>query len=363
MVMSDQPQPRRTFVLLRGEYNRHGEQVFAATPAILAIDDRTDHRNATANRTRLDLARWLVHPSHPLTARVIVNRLWQQCFGSGIVRTVDDFGTQGEWPSHPELLDWLAIELIDSGWDIQHVLKLIVTSSTYRQTSDAAPHDIANDPDNRHLSRGPRFRMKAEMIRDAALAISGLLVEKRGGPSVKPYQPDGLWEDVTYDSDTAYLLTRGDDNYRRSLYTFWKRQAPPPNMLIFDAPTRETCIVQRSRTNTPLQALVLMNDPTFLEAARRLAERTLSVATASSDRIDVLFRSATARHPNRLEVRSLETLLRQQHAAFQRNPADAAELLNIGQSDYDTALNATELAAWTTVASIILCLDETITRR
>ena len=227
--------------------------------------------NLPAGQNRLVLAQWLVHPTHPLTARVTVNRLWQQLFGVGIVKTADDFGIQGDWPTHPDLLDWLAVELIDSDWDLQHILKLIVTSATYRQSSECPPELWERDRENRQLARGPRFRMSGEMLRDNALAISGLMVDQLGGPSVKPYQPAGLWEEVTYDSAKSYTAATGASLYRRSLYTFWKRQSPPPNMLVFDAPTRETCVVQRSRTNTPLQALVLMNDPTFIEASRKLA--------------------------------------------------------------------------------------------
>ncbi len=370
MVMQEADKPRPAFLLLRGEYDRHGEEVSAGLPEFLApiqirslpVRDDGGGKNRSANR--LDLAKWLAEPSHPLTARVTVNRLWQKLFGIGIVRTVDDFGTQGEWPSHPELLDWLAIEFVDSGWDMKHLLRVIVSSATYRQSSNCSAQLYALDPDNRLLARGSRFRMNAEMLRDNALAISGLLVEKRGGPSVKPYQPAGLWREVTYDSDRTYQPDGGDALYRRSLYTFWKRQSPPPNMRVFDAPTRETCSVQRSRTNTPLQALALMNDPTFVEASRQLAELIMTQpADDPSKRIVVAFRRATARRPTAGEVNVLLDVFRVQKKVFAENQPEAIKLLSVGDSARNAAFNVAEHAAWTTVASMILCLDETITRR
>lgn len=363
MVMQDSKEPRPAFVLVRGEYDQHGDQVTAGVPGFLNESVRHDQQSASFS-SRLDLAKWLVDPTHPLTARVTVNRLWQQFFGTGIVKSVDDFGTQGDWPSHPELLDWLAVELVESGWDIQHILRLIVTSATYRQTSDASAEDFASDPENRLLARGSRFRMDAEMLRDNALAISGLLVEKIGGPTVKPYQPGGLWKEVTYDSDSEYQQDTGNSLYRRSLYSFWKRQSPPPNMLVFDAPTRETCTVQRSRTNTPLQALALMNDPTFVEAARKLAERMMTAPDSkASQRITLAFRAATARYPTNDEISVLRNVFRQQHADYLKHPDAAGKLLSVGESKQNESLDPVHLAAWTTVASIILSLDETITRR
>ena len=363
MVMQESKKPRPAFVLVRGEYDQSGEEVTASFLSLSSVDESSDRGDGAA-LNRLDLARWLVDPGHPLTARVTVNRLWQQLFGVGIVKTVDDFGTQGDWPSHPELLDWLAVELVESDWNIQHVLKLIVTSATYRQTSNAPPAAYANDPENRLLARGPRFRMRAEMLRDNALAISGLLVEKVGGPSVKPYQPAGLWKAVTYDGDSEYVPDKGESLYRRSLYTFWKRQSPPPNMLVFDAPTRETCTAQRSQTNTPLQALALLNDPTFVEAARKLAERMMSVPNGDAPaRIDFAFRAATARRPTPDEVRILLDVLDTQKKEYSKAPEDAARLLSVGDSKRNESLGTATLAAWTTVASIILTLDETVTKR
>ena len=356
MVMQEAEEPRQAFVLVRGQYDAHGDPVDAGVPSVLQPE-------LPADQNRLALARWLVDPSHPLTARVTVNRLWQQLFGAGIVKTADDFGTQGEWPSHPELLDWLAVELIESGWDLQHVLKLIVTSATYRQSSKCPPELWERDRENRLLARGPRFRMNGETLRDNALAISGLLVNQIGGPSVMPYQPAGLWEDVTYDSDRSYAAATGDALYRRSLYTFWKRQSPPPNMLVFDAPTRETCVVQRSRTNTPLQALVLMNDPTFIEASRKLAERMMSEAVDTpGERAAFAFRAATARRPDAEETRILVEMFEAQLDVFEQSPEDALRLLSVGESPRDESLDPAELGSWTTVASMILCLDEAITR-
>ncbi len=371
MVMQESEKPRPAFLLVRGQYDQHGEEVAAAVPGFLESRHLVPRNEAASGGSkrqfasnRLGLAKWLVSPSHPLTARVTVNRLWQQLFGRGIVKTVDDFGTQGDWPSHPELLDWLAIELVESGWDIKHVLRLIVTSATYRQASSCSPPLLQRDRENRLLARGSRFRMDAETLRDNALAVSGLLVESLGGPSVKPYQPAGVWKDVTYDSNLGYQQGRGGSLYRRSLYTFWKRQSPPPNMLVFDAPTRETCIVQRSRTNTPLQALVLMNDPTFVEASRKLAERMMTeAADTASSRIVFAFRAATSRRPATSELKILLGIFRTQHDEFEKEPSDAVKLLSVGESPRNVSLNTTELAAWTIVASMILSLDETITKQ
>jgi len=371
MVMQESDKPREAFVLVRGQYDQRGEQVTAGVPAFLEsthLTPRGEDMSGSAGRptspNRLALAKWLVEPSHPLTARVTVNRLWQQLFDVGIVKTADDFGTQGDWPSHLDLLDWLATEFVESGWDMKHLLRLIVTSSTYRQSSNVSAHLLRRDRENRLLARGPRFRMDAEMLRDNALSVSGLLVEKLGGPSVKPYQPAGLWRDVTYDGELAYKQDHGESLYRRSLYTFWKRQSPPPSMLTFDAPTRETCMVQRSRTNTPLQALVLMNDPTFVEAARKLAARTMTeVNDDPSDRIVIAFRLATARRPSVYEVNVLLGVFRHQLNVYQQDRSQALKLLSVGESKRNQSLEVSEFAAWTVIANMILSLDETITRQ
>ena len=357
MIMQENETPRETFVLLRGVYDKQGEKVSARVPA--ALPEFTQELPSN----RLGLARWLVSPQHPLTARVYVNRLWQQMFGVGLVKTVGDFGSQGEWPSHPELLDWLAVEFQESGWDVKHLIKQIVLSATYQQSSKVTDELFERDPENRLLARGPRFRLDAEIVRDNALQISGLLVAKQGGPSVKPYQPAGLWEAVSYDGNVTYQQDIGDGLYRRSMYTFWKRQSPPPGLMAFDAPTRETCTVNRPRTNTPLQALVLMNDPTYLEAARVLAERTLKNYSTEQERLQFAFRTATSHKPDQYELRVLQKVLTQQRNAYQKNPAAAEQLLQVGDASVDKTVSAIELAAWTIVASTILNMDETLTKQ
>jgi hypothetical protein len=303
MVMQDLPEPRQTYILIRGAYDKPGEPVQPGTPAALPP------MPADAPPNRLGLAKWLVDPNHPLTARVTVNRLWQQLFGTGLVKTPEDFGSQGAWPSHPELLDWLASEFIASGWDVQHMLRLMVGSYTYQQTSRVTPELWERDPGNALLARGPRFRLDAEVVRDAALYASGLLVEQIGGRSVKPYQPEGVWEAVGFVGSNTSVFKRdaGPALYRRSLYTFWKRTAPPPGLAAFDAPSRETCTVRRARTNTPLQSLVLMNDEQYVEAARHLAQRMLLCETEATDRLRLAFRLVAARQPNAEE---LDVLLR-----------------------------------------------------
>jgi hypothetical protein len=362
MVMQELEQSRDTFLLERGQYDKHRERVSAGVPAIFPAVPNGNPAN------RLGLAHWLVDPANPLTARVIVNRFWQIYFGTGLVKTAEDFGTQGEWPSHPELLDWLATEFLRTGWDVKAMQRLIVTSATYRQTSATTPTVHQRDPENRLLARGPRFRLSAEMIRDNALFVSGLIVEKIGGPSVLPYQPPGLWEEMAHVGDTKftaqkYVQGHGEDLYRRSMYTFWKRTVPPASLNTFDAPDREFCIVRRLRTNTPLQALVLMNDPTYVESSRKLAERTMRLAASPTERIAVAFRLATARRPSGSEVSVLQSLFDKRFAAFSEDPAAAEQLLSVGESARDKQLNPTELAAWTAVASVILNLDETLTRR
>ncbi len=363
MVMQQAEKPRESFVLVRGQYDQHGEKIEPGVPASLPP------LAADAPRNRLGLAQWLVDRRHPLVARVTVNRFWQNIMGTGIVKTAQDFGAQGEWPSHPELLDWLAVDFIESGWDVKRLVKMIVTSATYRQSSRVPPELRARDPENRLYARGPRFRLGAEEIRDTALAVSGLLVGKIGGPSVRPYQPAGLWEELSsrQDSDkfTAqkFVQDHGEALYRRTMYTFWKRTSPPPSLTTFDAPDREKCLVARERTNTPLQALVLMNDPTYLEAARKLAERMMTDGGASpAARIAFAFRLATARMPSESEAAALVRLFEKQRARFTAAPEHAAALLAIGESPRNEKLDAAELAAWASVASTILNLDETVTK-
>lgn len=360
LVMEDLPEPRQTFVLVRGQYDQHAEKVNAGVPSIFPPLPK----HAPPNR--LGLAQWLVDASHPLTARVAVNRLWQSYFGIGLVKTTEDFGIQGDLPSHPLLLDWLATELVRTGWNVKVVQKLILNSATYRQSSQVTTEAHARDPENRQLTRGPRFRMSGEMIRDTALAVSGLLNHRMGGPSVRPYQPAGLWKEVDGLTELAgvYQQDHGGALFRRTVYTYWKRGSPPPALMVFDAPVRETCAMRRSRTNTPLQSLVLLNDPTYVEAARGLAERVLNQADLTPEaRITLAFRLATARPPQSAERDVLLSVFNVQLARFRENQSAAVELVRVGESEPNQQLNTQELAAWTTVASIILNLDETITKR
>lgn len=359
MVMSDMEAPRDTFMLLRGEYQKQGEKVTAAVPAFLPpLPPNAPHN-------RLGFAQWLVDPANPLTARVAVNRFWQSYFRTGLVKTADDFGSQGEPPSHPELLDWLATAFVQSGWNVKAMQKTIVMSATYRQSSKVAPKLHERDPENRLLARGPRFRLPAEVIRDCALSAAGLLTFNLGGPPVKPYQPEGLWEQLSViDNQKLYVLSKGDDLWRRSVYTYWKRTAPPPAMTTFDAPTREYCVVRRGRSSTPLQALVLLNDETFTEASRRLAERMLHEGGSEpSKRIAAGFRLAASREPRAAEIDVLRAGLERRLTAYQRDRAAAEKLLATGEAPRDKSLDAAELAAYTTVASVILNLDEVITKQ
>ncbi len=362
MVMQEMTQPRETFLLLRGQYDKRGEKMTPAVPASLPPLPK----GASANR--LGLAKWLVDRSNPLTARVAVNHFWQSFFGVGLVKTSEDFGSQGEPPSHPELLDWLAVEFVDSGWDVKHLVRLIVTSATYRQASAVAPEVYARDPENRLLGRGARIRLPAEHLRDQALAVSGLLEREVGGASVFPYQPPGLWRELTERNDSRnwsaqfYVQSHGRDLYRRGMYTFWKRTSPPPSLLTFDAPDRESCTVRRSRTNTPLQALVLMNDPTYVEASRKLAERLMKEAKSTDERLGLAFRLTTARKPTAEELAVLRRVYEQQVAVYRKDRQAALKLLAIGESKRDEKLDAAELASWVIVANAVLNLDETITR-
>ena len=357
MVAKEMEKSRDTFMLIRGEYDKKGDKVDRGVPAILPP------LPANAPTNRLGLAKWLVDPSHPLMARVTVNRFWQQYFGTGFVKTAEDFGVQGENPSHPELLDWLSTEFIRVGWDVKQLQRLIVTSATYRQTSKASPEMRARDPENRLLAHGPRFRVDGEAVRDTALFISGLLVEKRGGRAVKPYEPPGLWEAVSFNNSQKYVPDKDDNQYRRSLYTYWKRQSPPPNMLLFDAPTREYCVVRRPRTNTPLQALALMNDLQFVEASRSFAQRMLLEGGKSTkERIAYGFVLATSRKPGSDEVKVLQDVLNLQLDEFRKDKSAAEKLVGTGAFKAKESLDPSELAAWMTIASMILNLDETVTK-
>jgi hypothetical protein len=361
MVMSEMAKPRQAYVLTRGNYDAHGEAVSPGAPEELLAP-----WPAGAPRNRLGLARWLTQPNHPLVARVVVNRFWAQLFGTGIVKTLADFGSQGEWPSHPELLDWLAREFVDGGWNVKALFKTLVLSATYRQDSQVSASLAARDPENRLLARGPRFRLPAEILRDQALAISGLLKNRVGGPSVYPYQPeklyDGLVVAATYPG-TRWELSKGDDLYRRSLYTFWKRTVPHPLMIAFDAPDREFCTVSRSNTNTPLQALALLNEPTFLEAARKLGERMLREGSADdAARVAMVFRLATGRVPREQETRVLLQTLCRFRDQFGCDTDAARAFLNVGASPVDASLPPADLAAYAVVAGMILNLDETMSK-
>ncbi len=357
MVMQEMSPPRQAFLLKRGQYDQPGEPVAPHLPAVLPP------LPVGAPANRLGVARWLTDPAHPLTARVAVNRCWQMYFGNGIVETVEDFGSQGAWPTHPELLDWLSREFVSGGWDYRALQKLIVMSATYRQSSSASATAREHDPKNLLLARGARFRLPAEMVRDNALAISGLLAWEIGGPSVYPYQPDGLWQDVSVEHSAVYKKETGANLYRRSFYTFWKRTCPPPSLATFDAPDRETCLIRRARTNTPLQSLVLMNDPTYVEAARKLAERVLTAGGETpASRLDFAFLLAAARPARAGDSEALLPLLAETTERFRAAPAQAQELLHVGASAVDPSLDPAELAAWTVVGSVILNLDETITK-
>jgi hypothetical protein len=349
--------PRTVRILPRGNFmDDSGPIVQPALPRYLAQEKEHDGR-----LTRLDLARWIVSRDNPLTARVFVNRLWRQFFGTGLTRTLDDLGTQGQWPANPELLDWLACDFIDQGWDVKHLVREIVTSRTYRQTSTPTREQLARDPDNRALSRQGRFRLDAELVRDNALQIAGLLVDRVGGPSAKPYQPAGYWENLNFPPRT-YEADSGVGQYRRGLYVWRQRTFPHPSLLAFDAPTREECCAERGRSNIPQQALVLLNDPTYVEAARAFAARIVGEGGASADaRIRWAWRQALAREPRPDELETTRSLLDKHLAQYADNPASARALLKVGQAPAPER-SCAELAAWTSVARVILNLHETITR-
>ncbi len=358
-VMQEKTEPAMAFVLYRGEYDKRRAQVKADTPDVLPP------MPADLPRNRLGLARWLLRPEHPLTARVTVNRFWQEIFGTGLVRTAGDFGVSGELPSHPELLDWLATEFRETGWDVKRLFKLMVTSATYRQSAASTPEAIEKDPHNRLLARGPRFRMDAEMIRDYALAAGNLLGCKVGGASARPYQPEGVWEAVAMpESNTRiYRRDQGENLYRRSLYTFWKRSAPPASLDVFNAPSREVCTVRRERTNTPLQALVTLNDPQFIEAARALAQLTLQQAGEGLDsRIDFIARRLIARPLQPAEQQVVRGSAERLIAFYQSHPEDATRLMAVGELKPSANQEPTMVAAWTMLANELLNLDEVLNK-
>jgi hypothetical protein len=358
MVMAEMARPRDTFIKIRGAYDQNGERVTTGFPEFLPKLS-TPPANGT-RYTRLDFARWLASPEHPLTARVAVNRWWAMLFGTGLVKTLNDFGNQGEWPSHPELLDWLAADFARD-WDIKRTIKQMVMSRTYQQTSHVSPELLARDAENRLLARGPRQRLEAEIIRDNALAIAGLLDRRLGGKSIKPAQPPGIWE-VNEMGGQTYKKSDGPDQYRRGLYVYWRRSTVYPSFITFDAPTREFCSAARPRTSTPLQALVLMNDPVYVEAARAFAHRALREGGAdSAARLGWMWRTALSRPPSEDERAILEKTLARQIAAYTQDVPAAEALLKVGDTANPSGVPAFELAAWTAVASVILNLNETIT--
>jgi hypothetical protein len=360
MVMKELDERRATYVLMRGAYDAPDE----TRPARRGVPAALGMLPEGAPDDRLGLAQWLVGAENPLVARVAVNRLWEQFFGLGIVGTSEDFGLQGEYPTHPELLDWLAVDFRESGWDTKRLVKLVVTSSTYRQSSRVRPELLEIDPDNRLLAYFPRLRLPGELIRDQALYVSGLLVEQLGGPSVKPYQPEGLWQEVAMPSSNTreYERGMGADLWRRSVYTYWKRAAPPPSMLTFDAPTREFCTIRRNATSTPLQALVLWNDEQFVEAARVLAQRTLSETGDDRTRLARMFERCASRAPDAQELELLAQALDDFRERFAAAPDDARLLIEVGDAPTAMHLAPAELAAWTMLASTVLNLDATISR-
>jgi hypothetical protein len=350
--------PRTVRILPRGNWmNETGEVVKPALPHYLPRPEVTGR-----DLTRLDLARWLVSRDNPLTARTVMNRVWKQFFGAGLCKQLDDLGAQGEPPSNPALLDWLACEFMDSGWDVKHMVRTIVTSKTYRQTSVATPELLAADPLNRELARQGAYRVDAELVRDNALAVSGLLVAKIGGPSVKPYQPDGYWENLNF-PPRQYVADQGDAQHRRGLYTWWQRSFLHPSLLAFDAPSREECCAERNRSNIPQQALVLLNDPTYVEAARAFAARVLRECSGRpEDRLNRAWQLALQRDPRPSEAETVRKLLEKHLTDYRANPAAARALISTGVAPTPEGLDAAELAAWTHVARVLLNLHETVTR-
>ena len=360
MVMEEMPEPRATYVLNRGQYDAPMHTVSYGTP------ERVMAFGESYPQNRLGLAQWLSHPNHPLTARVAVNRYWQMFFGRGLVNTPQDFGSQGALPSHPELLDWLAVDFVESGWDLQHLIKQMVLSATYQQSSQGSEELMELDPENTLLARGPRYRMQAEMIRDNALLASGLLVENVGGESVKPYQPKGLWIDLGNFSPKLlyYKADTLDGMHRRSMYTFIRRTSPPPSMQAFDVGDRSVCAVSRQTTNTPMQALVLMNDPQFVEAARKLGERMLTEGGETlTAQLKYGFRRVTSRYPTPAEVEVFGNLYDEEYTKFKDAPKEADELLSVGILPRDEKLDQSQAAAMTMVASMMLNHDEAYMKR
>jgi len=361
-VMADLPKPRQSYVMIRGQYNQPGEKVSRNVPSFLPP---LPAKQKEHDYNRLDFANWLVSGQHPLTARVAVNRMWQQFFGTGLVKTSSDFGTQGDLPSHPELLDWLAVQFVEDGWDMQRLITRLLTSHAYRQSSAVTPALLEKDPENRLLARGPRYRLDAEVLRDQVLSLSGLIVPTLGGRGVNPYQPPNIWEPVGFaNSNTRnYKQGLGDDLYRRSMYTFLKRTAPPPFMSSFDGPNREQSCAARGRSNTPMQALQLMNDVQHVEAARNLAQRIIKEGGVDANmRVRWAWRVVTARHPEAAETLIITNVLAGHRARFAKDVEGAKQLIAFGESKADPELAPVNLAAWTLVANLLLNLDEVVNK-
>ena len=359
MVMKDVPKPRMTYVLDRGQYDAPNKE----KPVEPGVPKFLPEFQESLGKNRLGMAKWLTSPDHPLTSRVTVNRIWRMFFGIGMVETVEDFGLQGSWPSHPQLLDWMASDFVEHNWDTKRLIKIIVMSQTYQQSSVVTAKQLEMDPANRYLSRGPRFRLAGEFLRDQTLAISGLLNSKLGGQGVKPYQPDGLWNEVSLQGGLRFKRDNGDKLYRRSLYTYWKRSSPPPSMVIFDAPSREKCTVRRGTTNTPLQALVLLNDPQFVEAARIFAERIINEGgTTIESKIEFAVRAATSKPPSESMTSVLKQMYQTELTTFKADVEGAKKLLSTGEKPRDEKLDAAEVAAWTIISNLIFNLDEFVTR-
>lgn len=355
MVMQEMETPRPTYLLARGQFDLPDKSEVLGP----GIPDCLGHFSNSSPQNRLELAEWLVQPNHPLTARVAVNRMWQQFFGVGLVKTAENFGIQGELPSHPNLLDWLAVQFVNSGWDVKAMQKQILMSATYRQSSDASPNQYQSDPENRRLARGPRFRMHPYVLRDNVLASSGLLVEQFGGPPAKPYMPPKIWRAI---SNNKYEQDKGDQLYRRSIYTFWRRTIPPPTMANFNAAEREVCVVRKDRTNTPLQALSLMNNVTFVEASRFLAEKMMASSDDDDQALNSGFRRLLARSPTNTETRLIRSAFDQFLSTYRNDDAAARELLSTGEKPRNNSLDVARHAAMTMTASLMINLDEAITK-
>jgi hypothetical protein len=359
MIMKDTSKIRPTHILKRGVYDNLGDEVTFNTPkAILPFDTTRFEKN------RLGLAKWLLDKNNPLTARVYVNRLWQEFFGRGLVKTSGDFGMQGDMPSHPQLLDWMAVDFMKNGWDIKRMVKKIVMSATYRQSAQESKEKIASDPENKYLTHAPRLKLPAELVRDLVLSSSGLLVNEIGGPSVKPYQPKGIWESTTSGRGqlARYVQDHDEKLYRRGMYTFIKRTAPPPVMLTFDGPNRDQCEVRRMRTNTPLQALALMNDPLVLEASRVLAERLMLEQTTAEEKIKKAFRLIVCRNIQKRELEILRSYFDEEKLDLEKAKSKAASIINIGEYRHEKVDDTVSLASLMQVVQTLYNMEESVTR-